>query len=360
MRRAVIVLVIVGAGVLGWKILSGGGDEEPTPSEGAPALSAGIDSGSDARIDTPADADAPGGGAGASIEEEGRGENLAFPGAAEGLGGPEGSGTAPDRSNGATAEPRAYETSPREPDAGSDPMTAAAAAAESGESLAAARLLTTAYVQARGTPQEVEALRRLEPLVREMFFSTRDVPGTCSFVTVDRGDTLDRIARRLLDERGIHVAPGLIMRTNGITDARKIRVGMRLKVVEEPLRIEVHKRLHRLEAYLGDVLVKTYDVGLGRNDSTPVGSFVIATRQVEPIWIHEGERIPFGDPRNVLGTRWLGFENTPELRGYGIHGTWEPETIGKDESEGCVRMRNADVEELFDIVPRGTPAVIHP
>ena len=68
--------------------------------------------------------------------------------------------------------------------------------------------------------------------------------------------------------------------------------------------------------------------------------------------------IPYGDPENVLGTRWMGFENQPGVMGYGIHGTERPESIGGDESMGCVRMRNREVEELFGVVPRGTPVRI--
>ena len=56
----------------------------------------------------------------------------------------------------------------------------------------------------------------------------------------------------------------------------------------------------------------------------------------------------------LLGSRWLGF-NMP---GYGIHGTIEPETIGKQVTAGCVRMRNSDVEELYDILPLGTEVSI--
>jgi len=46
------------------------------------------------------------------------------------------------------------------------------------------------------------------------------------------------------------------------------------------------------------------------------------------------------------------------LTGYGIHGTWEPETVGSAVSKGCIRMLNTDVEELFDIVPVGTAVTI--
>ena len=48
----------------------------------------------------------------------------------------------------------------------------------------------------------------------------------------------------------------------------------------------------------------------------------------------------------------------PKVRGYGIHGTWDESTIGRQSSAGCVRMRNADVAEIFMLLPRGTPVTI--
>jgi len=56
-------------------------------------------------------------------------------------------------------------------------------------------------------------------------------------------------------------------------------------------------------------------------------------------------------PANPLGTRWMGLG----YKGYGIHGTNRPHSIGKAASHGCIRMRNHDVEELFELVQVGDP-----
>jgi lipoprotein-anchoring transpeptidase ErfK/SrfK len=56
----------------------------------------------------------------------------------------------------------------------------------------------------------------------------------------------------------------------------------------------------------------------------------------------------------VLGTRRLDLGD-----GYGIHGTDHPESIGKAASHGCVRLRNEDIEKLYDMVPVGTPVYIY-
>jgi lipoprotein-anchoring transpeptidase ErfK/SrfK len=64
--------------------------------------------------------------------------------------------------------------------------------------------------------------------------------------------------------------------------------------------------------------------------------------------------IPAGNPQNILGSRWLGLDK----EGYGIHGTTEPQSLGKQATAGCVRMQNSEVEQLYSIVPKGTEVTI--
>ena len=76
---------------------------------------------------------------------------------------------------------------------------------------------------------------------------------------------------------------------------------------------------------------------------------------MEPEW----KGIPYGDPKNILGTRWMGITDAQKtLKEYGIHGTWQPETVGAYVSKGCIRLLNDDVEELYKIVMIGTPVTI--
>lgn len=104
-----------------------------------------------------------------------------------------------------------------------------------------------------------------------------------------------------------------------------------------------------------DEIVKTYTVSTGKDVSvTPVGKFTVVNKLIDPVWFNKGVVVPPDSPANVLGGRWLGFD----LPGYGIHGTINPETIGSHETAGCVRMRNEDVEELYNLVTTGTEVVI--
>jgi lipoprotein-anchoring transpeptidase ErfK/SrfK len=85
-----------------------------------------------------------------------------------------------------------------------------------------------------------------------------------------------------------------------------------------------------------------------------VGNFKIVNKLINPPWFKAGAVVPPESPDNILGSRWMGFN----LTGYGIHGTTEEETIGRQITQGCVRMTNSEVEELFAIVPTGTEVTI--
>jgi len=95
--------------------------------------------------------------------------------------------------------------------------------------------------------------------------------------------------------------------------------------------------------------VRVYPVAVGKPSTpSPVGTFTIARRAENPAYRHNGKTIPPG-PGNPVGTRWMGLS----IQGYGIHGTNEPNSIGKAASHGCIRMAKADLEELYPLVSVG-------
>ena len=102
-------------------------------------------------------------------------------------------------------------------------------------------------------------------------------------------------------------------------------------------------------------VVKIYRVAVGAQVSpSPSGEFKITQRLVEPTYYAPGVAIPPGKD-NPLGTRWLGLNQ----KGYGIHGTNQPGSVGRRASHGCIRMRNPDMEELFELVRAGDVVELH-
>jgi lipoprotein-anchoring transpeptidase ErfK/SrfK len=101
-------------------------------------------------------------------------------------------------------------------------------------------------------------------------------------------------------------------------------------------------------------VVKVYSISVGtRRTPSPEGDFTIVSHVANPTWSHQGQVIGPGKD-NPVGSRWMGLS----LKGYGIHGTNAPTSIGKAASHGCFRMGKKDVEELFTLVRVGDTVAI--
>ena len=116
--------------------------------------------------------------------------------------------------------------------------------------------------------------------------------------------------------------------------------------VEKPVasrRIVVSIPDRKLALFEDGRVLKVYEVAVGAADSpSPSGEFQIARRLEKPTYYKPGVVIKPG-AANPLGTRWMGLN----VKGFGIHGTNRPGSIGKNASHGCIRLRNRDVEDLF-------------
>ena len=99
----------------------------------------------------------------------------------------------------------------------------------------------------------------------------------------------------------------------------------------------------------GSTVIKVYDIAVGKPSTpSPTGEFQIINHIANPTW-YGPDKIVGPGANNPVGTRWMGLS----VKGYGIHGTNAPASIGKAASHGCIRMRNRDVEELFELVGVG-------
>ncbi len=102
-------------------------------------------------------------------------------------------------------------------------------------------------------------------------------------------------------------------------------------------------------------VVKIYSVAVGAVATpSPSGSYTVVRRVANPTWYGQGKVVPPGKA-NPVGTRWIGLS----IKGYGIHGTSNPRSIGKRASHGCIRLRNSDVEELLGLVAVGDAVELH-
>ncbi len=159
-----------------------------------------------------------------------------------------------------------------------------------------------------------------------------------NYYVVRKGDSIYTIAK------AFELTVEDIFRANPLV-SENLFVGQVLCIPENPVKLEFRINLgaKTLSVYRDGVIVKEYPVAIGKPSTpTPQGTFTIINKQLDP-----------GGP---YGTRWLGLSK----KGYGIHGTNAPESIGTAASNGCIRMFNNDIEELFDITNTGTVVRILP
>ena len=205
------------------------------------------------------------------------------------------------------------------------------------------------------TPLQRQRIKtELSELANMWLFSKSVFPGDklTSAYQVQSGDSLAAIGSRY------KVPAEFLMRINGIDDARRLQAGQSIKVVNGPFNAVVTKSTFTLDVYLQNTYIKSFKVGTGLpGKDTPTGKWMVKRdgKLITPPWPNpEGGIVYPDDPEYPLGSRWIGIdgiEGAAKMRtGFGIHGTKDPETIGTQSSQGCIRLYNGEVIELYDML----------
>lgn len=221
-----------------------------------------------------------------------------------------------------------------------------------------ARKVMTAALSS-GRLNDVDELRlrvALNGLAEKLVFSPYvhpDDPFAMTYV-IEPNDMLQKIVKA----NGLQVTWRFIQRINQIEDPTRIRPPQKIKLITGPFHAVVDKSDFRLDLYLGDgedrVFVRSFGVGLGEFNATPTGLFHIGVKAINPDWTNPRtfEHFDRDDPKNPIGERWLALkgidDNTRGYDGYGIHGTIEPDSIGREQSMGCIRMLPNEVAILYE------------
>ena len=204
-------------------------------------------------------------------------------------------------------------------------------------------------------PRFKEIEDRIQKLSNYLYFTGSEVKNF-QYHTIQSGDNIINIAKQY------DINKELVELTNGMTSSSIIREGNKLKIVKGVGSLKVNKKKHSLLLFLDGILIKRYRIGLGKENKTPEGVFKVnaSGKIIRPPWYNKATGVELeysegGTKGNPLGTHWI---PVSDGNGIGVHGTWAPDSIGKDESNGCVRMLNAEVKEVYAFMKDGSTVEI--
>lgn len=239
----------------------------------------------------------------------------------------------------------AFDSAPRE--AGASPFVEDLKAIDeqiaNEEFLPAHRSLSKLYWKNKEARDDL--LPRLNQTARAIFFEPR--PHLVEPYVVQANDQMRVIATKY------QLSWEYLAKLNR-TEPRRLQPGQKLKVLKGPFAAVVDLNEFALTIHLQGYFVKRYEVGIGKDGASPLGKFPVLNKVENPQYTGpDGKVIGADDPANPLGERWIDLGDS-----YGIHGTIEPESIGRAASRGCIRMRTKDVIEVYDFLVKGSEVVI--
>lgn len=225
-----------------------------------------------------------------------------------------------------------------------------------------ARKALTAALLSRGlsAADADRARQEMAKLNEQLVFGPQVAAGDpyAKWYTIAGGDSLAKLPKKL----GLDVDWRFLQRINNISAPERIGVGQKVKVVTGPFSAVVTKSDYRMDLYMGTggdrVYVRSFKVGLGSDNATPEGEYMVKpnSKLVNPAWNNPrtGEHFEPNDPKNPLGEYWIGLigvsDNIRGLESYGVHGTIDPDSIGKMKSMGCIRMGDDDIKLVYELL----------
>ena len=200
--------------------------------------------------------------------------------------------------------------------------------------------------------------RKMTELAELWLFNRTTLIGDtlCGFYKVKPGDVFSIIGKEY------KVPYEILMKINGITNPRSLQVGQTLKVVHGPFHAIVYRSAFLMDVYLQNTYVCSYKIGIGKEGKeTPIGRWRVKPggKLIKPTWTDPETNTTYtsDDPNYPLGSGYIALEGiedkTKGISGIAIHGTKDEATISTRSSQGCIRLFNGDLIELFNLLEPG-------
>jgi LysM repeat protein len=206
--------------------------------------------------------------------------------------------------------------------------------------------LSLFYGNPRLTPEENRLLTSLlDQVAGTVIYSRQHILSPPH--VVQPGETLEQIGERY------DVPWQLLAKVNGVRDPQQIRPGQELKVLRGPFNAVIHLDRFELTLMLHGRYAGRFPIGIGQDNQLLEGSYLVRDKTVNPTYYCGGRVVDADDPNNPLGERQIGLGNQVSL-----HGTNNPQSIGRFGGPGCIALNNRDIEDLFDILSINSRVVV--
>lgn len=189
-----------------------------------------------------------------------------------------------------------------------------------------------------------QLMKRLSVVAYRIYFAPQ--PHYMDGRVIQAGDLLQNIAK------DYDVSWEYLAKLNR-TDAKKIRPGQKLKVIRGPFAAVVDLSDREMTVHSHGHYVARFEVGIGKDSSSPMGTLKVLEKLRDPTYYGPEGVIEHDDAQNPLGEYWLDLGDS-----YGIHGTIDESSIGQAESQGCIRMKNRDIADVYDLLTPGSEVLI--
>lgn len=217
-----------------------------------------------------------------------------------------------------------------------------------GDDVTAHRMLSTLYWKQPENRDEL--MDRINTLARRIYFQPH--PHYMNAREVQFGERLEMIAKEFQ-------VPWQYLGKLNRFDPQRIKAGQKLKVIRGPFSAIVDLSEYQVTVHAHGYYVTRFPCGIGQDGSTPRGTFKVTDKVENPTYFGPDGVVDADDPSNPLGERWLAIsDGAGRVQGYGLHGTIDPASIGKSESRGCIRLHDADIENLYDLLVVGSEVII--
>ena len=163
---------------------------------------------------------------------------------------------------------------------------------------------------------------------------------------VEVGDTLQNIAKEY------DVSWEYLAKLNR-TDAKKIRPSQKLKVIRGPFAAVVDLSDMEMTLHSHGHFVHAFPIGLGQDSSAPIGTFKVHEKQRDPTYYGPDGVIDHDDAKNPLGEFLIDLGDS-----FSMHGTIDESSIGKAGSPGCIRLKNRDIADVYDLLTTDSEVLI--